>query len=144
MYAFPTETEIAAADFSGDTAASIIAIARSFDREHEGTKIEDGVRRLFAAGFADVFVSNELNPTDLCPLQRGITGDLTGWRVPAWGGRNTERRRFRDVVVTATKGGRTCEVRISQVQVWERLRGREVRTCRSTVTRAWLPTAVAA
>jgi hypothetical protein len=136
----PTETEIAAADFSGETIASMLAIARSYDREHEGTVVEDGVRALLAAGWTVEAPVLDLAETPMCPIARGWDSrpNEGGWRVPAFAFADRTRR-FRTVLVYATApDGREAQIAISQVSFEEVIRGRRSRVCTSKVRKEWL------
>ena len=115
----PTETAITEADFSGDTLASLLAIARDYDAEHFDAKntVEAGVRNLLAAGW-QVACPVLDNPGDLhtCPLMVGLDGRPTSWRV---GGRD-ELRCFRTVCVQAVHpDGRAATVAVTQ-KVWRK------------------------
>ena len=117
MNTLPTESEILAADFSGDTLASLLKTARSYDVGGDHT-IEKGVQALATNGFTVELVAIE-SPTDMgcCPM------GADGWRAAGMSQTNYGDKgghggaivaKFRVIEVVATKGDMRVSARVTQ------------------------------
>lgn len=102
----PTEAEILAADFGGETPASWIAIARDYDLEFgAGREVEAQTIIAIQNGWKIDFIG-VLNgtPTAMVP-------ERNGWRVAVF---SADICRFRNVVISADKDGQHAQVEVTQ------------------------------